>query len=235
MNYKIDEGLIYSNSMGPNPIKLLQWNLQNLMVPPGSKILDLGSGKGLTAVYLANELDTDVIAYDKDIPPDEALETMRKCQPARIPLPLQGDARELPFAKAYFDYIIATDSFIYFGTDDLYVPYISQYLKNSGCLCFTVPGFNKDVNGASELPEHLRPFWADECWTWHTQSWWKSHIERTGHLRVVECEAMENSYEFWKEETLKGPEAWRKNDLPVIERDRGEYMGFIKVVALRSG
>ena len=104
MKCKIDEEeVIYSNNMGPNPIKLLQWNLQNLMVPPGSKILDLGSGKGLTAVYLANELDADVIAYDKDITPDEALETMMKCQPVRVPLPLQGDARELPFAKAYFD------------------------------------------------------------------------------------------------------------------------------------
>jgi len=45
---------------------------------------------------------------------------------------------------------------------------------------------------------------------------------------------MKNSYEFWKEETLKGPEQWRKTDLPVIENDRGEYMGFIKVVAQRN-
>lgn len=231
MRYKITEELIYSNSMGPNPIKLLKWNLENFTIFPGSKILDLGSGKGLTSVYLANEFESDVIAYDKEVSPDTVLETMLKCEPAKIPLPLKGDARELPFAKEFFDYIIATDSFIYFGTDDLYVPYVSQYLKPSGYLCFTVPGFKKDVMGDSELPAHLRPFWADECWTWHTKDWWKSHIERTGHLRVLECKAMENSYEFWKEETLKGPEVWRKTDLPVIENDKGEYMGFIQVVA----
>ncbi|MEO8356651.1 MAG: class I SAM-dependent methyltransferase [Chloroflexota bacterium] len=234
MKYEITEKLIYTNSMGPNPIELLKWNLQNITVSPGSKILDLGSGMGLTAVYLANEFNTDVIAYDKDVHPNKALETMLKCAPATVPLPLQGDARALPFATEYFDFIVATDSFIYFGTDDLYIPYISQYLKSNGYLCFTVPGFNKDVMGNTDLPEHLRPFWADECWTWHTETWWKSHIERTGYLRIVECEEMKNSYEFWKEETLKGPEQWRKTDLPVIETDRGEYMGFIKVVAQRN-
>jgi cyclopropane fatty-acyl-phospholipid synthase-like methyltransferase len=231
MKYEITDKLIYENSMGPNPIKLLKWNLEDIAVRPGSRILDLGSGKGLSAVYLANEYDADVIAYDKDVSPSVALETMLACKPERLPLPLQGDARSLPFAAQYFDWIIATDSFIYFGTDDLYITYISGFLKPGGYLCFTVPGFNRDVSGAASLPEHLRPFWADECWTWHTQGWWEAHIKRTGHLQLVKCETMQISYEFWKEETLKGPQMWRETDLPVIESDQGEYMGFIKVVA----
>jgi len=234
MKYKITDELIRQNNMGPDPIRLLEWNLQGITIPSGSKILDLGSGKGLTAVYLANEFDADVIALDKDVPPDDALETMLQCAPTRMPLPLKGDGRDLPFAKDFFDFILATDSFIYFGTDDLYVPYIYQFLKSGGYLCFTVPGFNKDVAGDSELPEYLRPFWADECWTWHTKNWWKSHIERTGRLKVVKCEEMENSYEFWKEETLKAQKQWLENDLPVIESDKGEYMGFIKMVARRN-
>ena len=229
--YKITDELIYENSMGPNPIKLMEWNFRNFKVPTRSNILDLGSGKGLTSVYLANEFSANVIAFDKDVAPSIALKTMMACKPDVLPLPIQGDARKLPFAEAYFDLVIATDSFIYFGTDDLYPPYISRFLKPNGNLCFTVPGFNKDVKGASDLPEHLRPFWADECWTWHTRSWWQSHIERTGHFRVLECKEMENSYLFWKDETLKGPERWREVDLPVIENDKGEYMGFIKVVA----
>ena len=51
MKYEITENRIYENSMGPNPIKLLQWNLDGILVPSGSMILDLGSGKGLTSVY----------------------------------------------------------------------------------------------------------------------------------------------------------------------------------------
>ena len=69
MNFEITDDLIYAHSMGPNPIKLLKWNLQDLTVPVGCKILDLGSGTGLTAVYLANEFEAEVMAVDRDVPP----------------------------------------------------------------------------------------------------------------------------------------------------------------------
>ncbi len=98
-------------------------------------------------------------------------------------------------------------------------------------MCFTVPGFNQDVPNDAMLPEHLRPFWADECWTWHTVDWWKNHVERTGKFKVTAAEAMKDSYRFWKEETEKGPHEWREKDLKVIEADQGEYMGFVKIVA----
>ena len=35
--------------------------------------------------------------------------------------PIQADARSLLFAEAYFDAILCTDAYIYFGTDDLYL------------------------------------------------------------------------------------------------------------------
>lgn len=38
--------------------------------------------------------------------------------------PIQADARSLPFAEAYFDAILCTDAYIYFGTDDLYLEYL---------------------------------------------------------------------------------------------------------------
>ena len=50
----------------------------------------------------------------------------------------------------------------------------------------------------------------------------------------MKCEEMEASYNFWKKEIIKGPKEWRDSDLPVIEKDKGEYMGFIKVVAQRK-
>ena len=231
MEFSISQELINQNSMGPNPIRLLQWNLEGIEIKSGARILDLGAGKGLSAVYLANQYQAEVIAIDRDIDPDQALAAMLACQAEKLPLPLQGDAWDLPFPREYFDLIIATDSYIYFGTDDLYGPYISQFLKPGGLLCCTVPGFNKDVSSDADLPDHLRPFWADECWTWHTRKWWQAHLERTGHFEVLVCERMENSYQFWKEETLLGPEEWREADLDVIERDQGEYMGFIKFVA----
>ena len=234
MAFNISENLIRKHSMGPNPIELLKWNLGEISIQSNSTVLDLGSGKGLTAAYLAKVFDCTVFAFDKWVTADDAYTAIMECSPNRWPIPLQGDARELPFPSNYFDAVICTDSFIYFGTDDLYIPYIAKFIKPNGFLCFTVPGFNRDVETDAVLPNHLRPFWADECWTWHTKEWWKNHMERAGKFRVIVCEAMTDSYKFWKEETEKGSEEWREKDLRVIEADKGEYMGFIKVIAERD-
>jgi cyclopropane fatty-acyl-phospholipid synthase-like methyltransferase len=234
MEFTIREELVQKYNMGPNPLRLLKWNLEGLSIHPGSTPLDLGSGHGLTAVYLASVYDCTVYALDKWISAEAARAAMAECSPRHWPIPLHGDARELPFPPAYFDMVISTDSFIYFGTDDLYIPYIAGFIKPGGRLCFTVPGFNRDVENDAALPEHLRPFWADECWTWHTAAWWNNHIERAGKFKVLAAESMQDSYRFWKEETENGPAEWREKDLKVIEADRGVYMGFIKVVAERK-
>ena len=231
MEFNLSEELIRKYNMGPDPIRLLKWNLEGISFDQEDTILDLGSGHGLTAVYLASVYGCSVYALDKWISADAARAAMTECSPVRWPIPLHGDARELPFPSDYFDAVISTDAFIYFGTDDLYIPYIAGFVKPGGRLLFTVPGFNKDVANEAVLPQHLRPFWADECWTWHTLDWWKNQVVRAGKFKVITAESMQDSYHFWKEETEKGPQEWREKDLKVIEADRGEYMGFIKIVA----
>lgn len=128
MDFSISENLIRKHCMGPNPITLLKWNLNGVSINKNSTVLDLGSGKGLTAAFLANVYDCNVFAFDKWISSDDAYAAISECSPNRWPIPLHGDARELPFPSNYFDAIISTDSFIYFGTDDLYIPYISQFI-----------------------------------------------------------------------------------------------------------
>ena len=39
----------------------------------------------------------------------------------------------LPFAESSFDAIVSFDAYHYFGTDDLYLGYISAFLKPGGC------------------------------------------------------------------------------------------------------
>ncbi len=234
MEFEISVELIRKYNMGPNPFRLLKWNLEGISFSREDTILDLGSGHGLTAAYLASVHGCTVFALDKWISADDARAAISECAPRHWPVPLHGDARDLPFPSAYFDAVISTDSFIYFGTDDLYLPYIAGFIKPGGRLCFTVPGFNKDVANEAVLPDHLRPFWADECWTWHTVAWWKNQVERAGKFKVITAESMPDSHHFWKEETEKGPEEWRDKDLTVIEADQGEYMGFVKVVAERK-
>lgn len=57
-----DGDWLLSLDMGPNPLWLLGDLLRDVSVPPGSRVLDLGSGRAATSVFLANELGVEVCA-----------------------------------------------------------------------------------------------------------------------------------------------------------------------------
>lgn len=61
-NYNTPECL--SKIMGPNPVKLTGELLFNFPIPAGSTVCDLGSGQGLTSVFLAKEYNLTVYAID---------------------------------------------------------------------------------------------------------------------------------------------------------------------------
>lgn len=47
--------MIYQKIMGPNPLKLQEELMQNSQLKKGSRVMDLGSGQGVTSVFLAKE------------------------------------------------------------------------------------------------------------------------------------------------------------------------------------
>ncbi len=50
--------------MGPNPVKLTEELLTAASISKGSRVLDLGSGQGITSVFLAKEYGLIVTAAD---------------------------------------------------------------------------------------------------------------------------------------------------------------------------
>ena len=50
---KYDTPELQSKIMGPNPIKLEEELLADNKIPAGAVVCDLGSGQGLTSVFLA--------------------------------------------------------------------------------------------------------------------------------------------------------------------------------------
>ena len=62
---------LQSKIMGPNPIKLEEELLLNHKIPYGSRVCDLGSGQGLTSVFLAKEFGFTVYAADLWSDPEE--------------------------------------------------------------------------------------------------------------------------------------------------------------------
>ena len=203
----------------------------------GMRVLDLGCGKALSSIFLAKEYGVQVWAADFWIKATDNYDRIRQAEVEDRVFPIHADARSLPFAEGYFDAILCTDAFIYFGTDDLYLDYLQQFVKLGGQIGITVPGFMRELSG--KLPEHLLPFWAQEYWYWHTVDWWRRHWERTGLVKEVSVEALPNGWKLWlqwKKARVKveGETPSLVSDIRVLEADRGRYMGFIRMVACRK-
>ena len=62
--------------------------------------------------------------------------------------PIHADARSLPFATEFFDAIVSIDSFVYYGTDDLYLNYLARFLKPGGVLGIAGAGLMQEIDGA---------------------------------------------------------------------------------------
>ena len=149
--------------------------------------------------------------------------------------PIHADALDLPFAEEFFDAIVCVDAYIYFGTDDLYLDYLHKFVKPGGQIGIVVPGFMQELDGP--LPAHLHPFWAQECWTWHTMKWWKQHWERTGLVDLLCADLLLDGWKFWldwkKARRLAGGSNI-ESDIQVLQADGGDYMGFVRMIAGRK-
>ncbi len=232
---KYDPYWIIKNSMGLNVLWLTEWLCEGLIIEREMKILDLGCGKALSSIYIASEFNAKVWATDLWIKPTQNLEMISKLKFDDSIFPIFSDARSLPYANNFFDAVFCINSYIYFGTDDLYLNYIKNFLKPGGIIGIVVPGLRKEFE--TGMPKHLEKFWGQDCWSWHTLEWWKQLWERTGLVEIQAAEYLENGcqqYLEWKKAQEKeGKNPW-PDDLDVLEKDNGEYIGFIKLVAKKK-
>jgi SAM-dependent methyltransferase len=231
-----DAGWILSNQMGLNALWLTEWLAQGMELTPGMRVLDLGCGKALSSIFLAREYGVQVWATDLWITATENRTRIEAAGLSDRVFPIHADARSLPYAEEFFDAIVCVDAYIYFGTDDLYLDYIQKYVKPGCQIGIVVPGFMREPEGP--LPDHLRPFWAQECWTWHTAAWWRHLWSRTSLVDVQHADNLPDGSNLWllwkKARRLAGDQSpGLESDIQVLEADKGEYMGFVRVIANR--
>ena len=239
------------NQMGLNALWLAEFLCEAVPIEQGMRVLDLGCGRATASIFLAREFGCTVFAADAGIDPSENSRRIEEYEMSHLVFPLHADARRLPFAQGYFDVILCIDSFIYFGTDDLYLDYLRRFIRPGGRIGVVHPCLvNEFGNG---VPEHLRPFWGQDCWSWHKADWWRHLWERTGLVEISSVDSMPEGcqiYADWKQcrlllaqDRLKNATSEKERqkleqsissiavDMELLREDQGRYVGFFRMAA----
>lgn len=226
------EWIVANASGGANALWLTEWLATALNLTPGMRVLDLGCGRAASSIFLRREFDLQVWATDLWFSASENMERIRDAGVEDGVFPLHADARSLPFAAEFFDAILCIDAFPYFGTDDLYLNYLANFVKPGGLVGIAGAGLAQEIEGP--VPDHLREFWSQDFWCLHSAAWWRRHWERTGLLEITRADTMPDGWQVWLD--------WHKSAFPdnateirALEADRGEYLAYVRVVGRRQG
>ena len=216
--------------MGPNPIKLEEELLIGNKIPPHATVCDLGSGQGLTSMFLVKEYGFRVYAADLWSDPAENRKFFDEMglTEAEI-IPVKADAENLPFEKDFFDAVISTDSYNYFGRDPDYLDQkLLPFVKSGGYIYVTVPGMKKDLH--QNLPPELLLSWTPEQLDYlHDVSYWKGIVGACRGAEIVEVSEMQSNEEVWAD-WLAQENEYAIGDRKSMDAGGGKYLNFVKIV-----
>lgn len=191
-----DAEWLLSLDMGPNPLWQLEELWPKLDLKPGQRVLDIGPGRGASAVFLAREAGVRVDALDLWISAEEAIQTFRAADVADLVTPLQGDVRTLELPEGGYDAIVSLDAWEYFGTDVHFLQRLVAALRPGGLLGFVTPSLRDDPYLIDPLPV-LTAIAKFEVLAWHPAHWWAKHTAMTGNLTDVQAWVPEDSLDLW--------------------------------------
>ncbi len=239
-----DPAWVMAQQMGPNPLWLVEWLTAALPLEPGQRVLDLGCGTALTSIFLAREHGVRVWAADLWVDPTDNWRRVVEAGVADQVVPLQVEAHALPFAEGFFDAVVSVDAYHYFGTDELYLGYLTRFLRPGAAIGVVSPGLARPLP-RSGPPAHLRrpqangaAFWEEECASFHTASWWRDLWARSNRVAVEVADTMADGWRHWRDFELS-LEAAGANRFPsvaeALDRDHGRYLSFVRLVARSTG
>jgi cyclopropane fatty-acyl-phospholipid synthase-like methyltransferase len=208
--YPRDE--MYEDFLGGGGLYLATRMVRTMDLRTGDIVLDLGCGKGSSAVFLAKHFGVNVIAVDLWTSAtflDQKF-TARGYRDQIVPLQIDV-TQGLPFAEDYFDAVFCMNSFNFYGGNVEFLHHLLKYLKVGGQLCigsevltdeFTEEQLkNPPSVYAFKLPppnENVDVFEGDFI-KQHTPNWWRELFENSGLLQVECCEELEDADVIYEE------------------------------------
>lgn len=220
------------NLMGPNAVWLAEALAGAMDLRPGMRVLDLGCGRAISAIFLAREFNVQVWATDLWVAASDNWARIRAAGLEGQVFPIHAEAHALPFADEFFDAAVSLDAYHYFGADDLYLGYYARFVKGGGQLGIVVPGLRQEF--AAGLPPHLAPYWRREFWSFHSPDWWRAHWERTGPVEVTVADTLPRGWRHWLTWLeVTGAHGYRtdEREAEMLRVDGGRNLGFSRLVA----
>ena len=226
------EWVLANASGGANSLWLTEWLAEAMDLQAGMRVLDLGCGRACSSIFLRREFGVQIWATDLWFSTAENIQRIRDAGVEDGVFPLHADAHSLPFAPAFFDAIVSIDSFPYYGTDDLYLNYLAQFVKPDGRIGVAGAGVVREIDGP--VPDHLREFWTQDLWAFHGPDWWRRHWERTGIVEVELADTMPDGWRAWLDwHHAVAPD--NAVEIKAVETDAGRYLGYVRLVGRRRG
>ena len=234
LSEKYNTPALMAKMMGPNPLKLEEELLMGHRIPAGATVCDLGSGQGLTSVFLAKEYGFKVYAADLWSDPEENRTFFHEMglTDAQI-IPVKADAEALPFDKEFFDAVVSTDSYNYFGRNPDYLDEkLLPFVKKGGYIYIAIPGMKKDCH--DNLPKELLLSWTPEQMDYmHDTAYWQKIVSRCKGAEILTVEQMRSAEEVWAD-WLAQENEYAVGDRRAMEAGAGKYLNFIKIVLQKN-
>lgn len=216
--------------MGPNPVKIEEELLIDNKIPNGAVVCDLGSGQGLTSVFLAKEYGFTVYAADLWSNPEDNRKFFDEMGlNSKQIIPVKADATDLPFEKDFFDAVVSTDSYNYFGRDERYLDEkLLPFVKKGAYIYIAIPGMKHDCH--DNLPPELLLSWTPEQLDYmHDVSYWTETVSKCKGADVISVKEMESNDEVWADWLAQDNE-YAAGDRKSMEAGGGKYLNFISIV-----
>ena len=229
-----DREWMIANSMGPNAIWLAEFLGGAMSLQPGMKVLDLGCGKAMSSIFLAQTYGVEVWACDLWIAAEENRARVDQAGLGEQIHTVNSEAHVLPFEPQTFDAIVSIDAYHYFGTDDLYLGYLLEFLKPGGQIGIVSPGLVEEFS--HDPPEHLQVGWCSEFASFHSSDWWRRHWERSGKVDVLTADLLADGWRLWlhwNEVCAETQDYVSASENEMLSADAGRNLGFVRLVAER--
>lgn len=143
--------LLLGDSFHPGGLKLTEILGRHLRLAPGDHVLDVASGNGASAMFLAERFGCEVVGIDY------GHENVKRANAGAATNQLehlvrfeQADAESLPFPAATFDALVCECAFCTFPDKTLAAREFARVLRGGGRLGLT------DLTRSSEVPQELQ-------------------------------------------------------------------------------